>query len=97
MNSLPTILGVVFILLFVILLLYFLLAASTNWLPPITSIPLKAKCMGQYLYGSHMVLPWNQIIEVDGKWVPDEDYTVIRKEYLFGYTKYQVVTPFEDV
>jgi hypothetical protein len=49
------------------------------------------------MYGTHMVTPWDQIIEVEGKWVIDQEYTLARKEYLFGYTKYQVVTPYEDV
>lgn len=77
--------------------LYFLLAAFTNLITPIKSSMLKGKCVGIHMYGTHMSTPWNQIIEVEGKWVIDQEYTLARKEYLFGYTKYQVVTPFEDV
>lgn len=77
--------------------LYFLLAAFTNLITPIKSSMLKGKCVGIHMYGTHMTTPWNQIIEVEGKWVIDQEYTLARKEYLFGYTKYQVVTPFEDV
>jgi hypothetical protein len=77
--------------------LYFLLAAFTNLITPIKSSMLKAKCVGIHMYGTHMITPWNQIIEVEGKWSIDQEYTLARKEYLFGYTKYQVVTPYEDV
>lgn len=77
--------------------IYFLLAAFTNLISPIKSSMLKGKCIGAYMYGTHMVTPWNQIIEVEGKWVVDQEYTLARKEYLFGYVKYQVVTPYEDV
>lgn len=77
--------------------LYFLLAAFTNLITPIKSSMLKVKCIGAYMYGTHMITPWNQVIEVEGKWVVDQEYTLARKEYLFGYTKYQVVTPFEDM
>ncbi len=77
--------------------IYFLLAAFTNLISPIKSSMLKGKCIGAYMYGTHMVTPWNQIIEVEGKWVVDQEYTLVCKKYLFGYTKYQVVTPYGDV
>ena len=88
---------IILLLLFIKFSSYFLLAAFTNLISPIKSSMLKGKCIGAYMYGTHMVTPWNQIIEVEGKWVIDQEYTLARKEYLFGYTKYQVVTPFEDV
>jgi hypothetical protein len=88
---------IILLLLFIKFSSYFLLAAFTNLISPIKSSMLKGKCIGTYMYGTHMVTPWNQIIEVEGKWFIDQEYTLARKEYLFGYTKYQVVTPFEDV
>ena len=88
---------IILLLLFIKFSSYFLLAAFTNLISPIKSSMLKGKCIGAYMYGTHMVTPWNQIIEVEGNWVIDQEYTLARKEYLFGYTKYQVVTPFEDV
>ena len=81
----------------IILSIYFLLAAFTNLISPIKSSIFKVKCIGVCMYGTHMVTPWNQIIEVEGKWIVDQEYTLARKEYLFGYVKYQVVTPYEDV
>ena len=88
---------IILLLLFIKFSSYFLLAAFTNLISPIKSSMLKGKCIGAYMYGTHMVTPWNQIIEVEGKWVVDQEYTLARKEYLFGYTKYQVVTPYGDV
>jgi hypothetical protein len=81
----------------IILSIYFLLAAFTNLISPIESSIFKVKCIGVHMYGTHMVTPWDQIIEVEGKWSIDQEYTLARKEYLFGYTKYQVVTPYGDV
>jgi len=88
---------IILLLLFIKFSSYFLLAAFTNLISPIKSSMLKGKCIGAYMYGTYMVTPWNQIIEVEGKWSIDQEYTLARKEYLFGYTKYQVVTPYEDV
>lgn len=88
---------IILLLLFIKFSSYFLLAAFTNLISPIKSSMLKGKCIGAYMYGTYMVTPWNQIIEVEGKWVVDQEYTLACKEYLFGYTKYQVVTPYGDV
>jgi hypothetical protein len=90
-------LQIILFIIFIKLAIYFLLAAFTNLITPIKSSMLKAKCVGIHMYGTHMITPWNQIIEVEGKWSIDQEYTLARKEYLFGYTKYQVVTPYEDV
>ncbi len=81
----------------IILSIYFLLAAFTNLIPPIKSSIFKVKCIGVHMYGTYMVMPWNQVIEVEGKWIVDQEYTLARKEYLFGYVKYQVITPCGDV
>lgn len=64
---------IILLLLFVKFSSYFLLAAFTNLISPIKSSMLKGKCIGAYMYGTHMVTPWNQIIEVEGNWVIDQD------------------------
>ena len=90
-------LQIILFILFLKFIIYFLLAAFTNLITPIKSSMLKGKCVGIHMYGTYMSTPWNQIIEVEGKWVIDQEYTLARKEYLFGYIKYQVVTPYGDV
>lgn len=85
------------IVLCIFALIYITLATFTDWLPCITSNIFKCKCTATYKYGTSMLTPWKQVVEVSGTWIPDEEYTVVRKRYLFGTVKYQVVTPFEDV
>ncbi len=89
--------SILIILVCICILLYMVLATCTNWIPCVTSDEFKCKCVSAYKYGTNMVTPWKQIIEVSGTWIPDEYYTIVRKKYLFGTVKYQVVTPYEDV